>query len=145
MTEDSPGREYAGDRLSELVKHEHQCMQRLMDDIQGNTNPADLRTLLEEFRACLVGHYKLDEAEDGLFDSIQKAAPRFASQIARMKAEHQDFVAAVDALLERFPDASSKAELQKSIVDLVARKRQDDSEESELLFESIERDLGGLG
>ena len=145
MTEHSPGQRLDSDKLRELVERERETTQRLVDGIQNNTDPSVLRTLLLEFRSELTDHFGLEEAEDGLFDAIEEAAPHFAMNIARRKSEHREFVAELDGLLARFPDTSSRAELSESIASLVQRMRRHDNKENVLLLDSMETDIGGLG
>ena len=145
MTEHSPVQRHVSDKLRKLIKHERETMRKLVDGIQDNTDPSVLRTSVQEFRAALVGQFSLEEAEDGLFEAIEEAAPHFAANVARRKAEHRKFVAELDELLVRFPDTSSRAEFRRSIADLVQRVQQHDNKENTLLLDSVETDIGGLG
>lgn len=143
---DSPAREAAeADSMRERVRREHQHLHRLTVTIVETTDLASLPALLREFRETLVAHHALDEADDGLFDSIRAEAPHLSHRVAEMQREHAEFVARLDELLPGASDQTSRDETHRAVTELIERMREHDAEENALLLDSVETDIGGCG
>jgi hypothetical protein len=110
---------------------------------------ADVVTRLRSLAGMIDEHVEMTERPKGLYDEITGRAPRLASQIERLKAEHPEMRDATAELLGRFeatpigdawPIADARDGLQRLLGRLVRHRQHG----ADLVWEAYNLDIGGI-
>jgi hypothetical protein len=110
---------------------------------------ADVVTRLRSLAEMIDEHVEMTERPKGLYDEITGRAPRLASQIERLKAEHPEMRDATAELLGRFeatpigdawPIADARDGLQRLLGRLVRHRQHG----ADLVWEAYNLDIGGI-
>lgn len=80
------------------LDHQYEAIRDFLGDVPGR--PEVIRQRFAQLAALLECHFAREE-EDGYFDEIIELAPRLASQVAMLQAEHDDLLCRLQRFDER--------------------------------------------
>ncbi len=101
---------------------------------------------LEEIRLALIDHVEVTEGPGGLFDDIQRDEPRFATEIALIREEHEGIdealdkaVMTVDAALEM--DSFDPDPVRRRVMTLLGRISLHRQRGADLVYDAYNVDI----
>jgi hypothetical protein len=110
-------------------------------------------TVLKELidvREAFDQHIEVTESPDGLYDEILERAPRLGGNVRRLREEHPEIAASVNAMVERFeheevgsdawPLERARDDLQRQIGQVIRHRQRG----ADLVWEAYNVDIGGL-
>lgn len=110
-----------------------------------------LLVLLEEFRDQLAMHFTLEEAF-GYFEDAIDVAPRLSESVERLRAQHADLfgmlvhlVAEAESLLTHRASTEHIDALIERLQDFDSALSDHELQESQLMLEALDTDIGGEG
>ena len=108
-----------------------------------------VRAALTELAHDLRDHVELTEGEGGLYDDIQRSAPRLSRKVEQLLEDHRVVLAEVERLLgerdeglEGEEAVLAHREAATRLVGLLVRHRQ---RGSDMVWEAYDLDIGGSG
>jgi hypothetical protein len=110
-------------------------------ELWGKQVAQDLDTL----REALTEHVDITEGDNGLLAQIMEDAPRLASAIDVILADHAELCEAVDQIqdtLDHTPDQTH--DIRAGIIDALARLTAHRHRGADLVFDAYNVDIGGL-
>lgn len=93
-------------------------------------------------------HISLTERSGGLYDSARTAAPRLATEAARLVREHAGLRQAIESCVAGFTEDADGADpeaLREGVTDLVGQLVRHRQRGGDLVYEAYAVDLGGRG
>jgi hypothetical protein len=136
------------------IKHQHDALRnklrQIHDVLAGPEIAVDqIESLLHEFERALKNHFSNEEESAGFFESVTAHAPRLAYQAGKLCAEHEALLHKA-AELCRFAAAGSPSvswwrELSARCHEYSWQLMHHENEESRLLQQAYQEDLGGVG
>lgn len=105
-----------------------------------------VRAALTELAHDVREHIALTESEGGLYDDLRVRAPRLASRIDSLAADHAHFLAEVDRLLDERDEGLTGDAVtahREAATELVSRLTRHRQRGSDLIYEAYEVDIGG--
>jgi hypothetical protein len=138
--------------VAEKVKNEHAALSQKLRRIHAalavqKMDADELADLLHEFQYALTVHFSHEEETEGFFAAVTAHAPRLAQHADRLCNEHEALLHKADELC-RFAVANSPSltwwrELSTRCHDFSRRLMQHENQESQLLQQAYQEDLGG--
>lgn len=107
---------------------------------------AGVRRALLGLRKAFIEHLAVTEAPGGLFDEIVKDAPRLIRRTQVLAEEHTGLASDVDgalAMVDREGLRPPIPEIREKILDLLSKLDRHRQAGSDLVYESLEVDIGG--
>jgi Hemerythrin HHE cation binding domain len=98
---------------------------------------------LAEVCAAWDRHVAITESPAGLFAQIRADAPALAPRITRLRREHKQLRAALDAVTSNI--GSDPRGVRERVVDIVAKLARHRQHGSDVIYEAYSVDLGGHG
>jgi hypothetical protein len=129
------------------LEEDHRHVEALLDRVESTTVPWRLTPLLEDLHKVLTRHFRLEEAKGGLLDTVTDVAPRHASRVEALIADHGKILDALAALIrdtEAHPNGPPEAMLREA-KRLIDRLRRHEEEENLILEDGYLTDLGHPG
>jgi hemerythrin-like domain-containing protein len=136
---------------------EHAVLRRLMTELRGICTESPktgvfawvdrLRDRFEHFEAHYIRHMALEEKEGYLAPVLNEARPTLDKEIARLQAEHPQFITMMASIraqmLKLAPsDALLIRDLCARLAQLLGYIEQHEQEEDLLLIDGVNRDIG---
>jgi hemerythrin-like domain-containing protein len=123
---------------------EHRRIRELARQMEETTELRELLVRVGELRALLIGHFLVEEAEGGLYDTIRSMAPRQLGRVAQLEREHQTLVAAIDAVVARAHAclAGPVAEVLRQASEIARTLRSHEAAEDDIMIDTLYTDLG---
>jgi hemerythrin len=141
-----------GQDVAEKIKCEHEALRDKLRQIHavlaGREIAADeIAVLLREFQSALAVHFSNEEESEGFFESVTAHSPRLAHRAGQLCIEHETLMRKATELC-RFASAGSPSmtwwrELSSRCHEFSRQLMQHESEESKLLQQAYQDDLGG--
>lgn len=126
-------------RPSEQIREEHGGIKTLLSQLEGANGLPVLLEVVAVLRNTLKGHFAFEESENGMTSVVRDNAPERMDELDALFTEHATLAADLDAL------ETAARDLMKSRDAFVARVREHEAKESDLLSSSLYDDLGGYG
>ncbi len=123
------------DPRSGLLQHHE--LNGALKRLRQSSDLENLRPLLQDLKNLLPRHFEAEEHIDGLFDSIERKAPRLSNQVQECREEHRHLLATLEELSER------TAGLRRDTRKFLRQLRGHEAKETEMLNDSMYIDLGG--
>jgi len=131
--------------LDPEIAREHEAINTTLQKLDDTTDPQALRPLLEELGALLEGHFKREEAKDGLHASISRTAVNLLPDLKGLFKEHREMSRTLDRLLEKSDRLSRLAsELEDGTRELIQKLRDHEAHENQLFVDAL-YDVHGAG
>lgn len=155
---DEPHTPAVSETFAEARRRRADLHQALIDLERATSSPAvgrepdwstDVVRRLQGLAAMLDDHVEMTERPKGLYDEISGRAPRLASKIEQLKAEHPDLRDKTADLLRRFestpigdtwPVGEARDDLQRLLGRLVRHRQLG----ADLVWEAYNLDIGGI-
>ena len=118
---------------------EHQDLNGVLRQVHDTAELPAIRPLLAHLQELLRRHFRAEEGNDGLFDSIQKRAPRLRVKVEECRQEHRELLKFLKGLINQ------TFVMQRDAKRFVQQLRDHEAKESELINDSMYVDLGGRG
>jgi hypothetical protein len=107
---------------------------------------AGVRRTLIKLRKAFIDHLAVTEAPGGLFEEIIKDSPRLIHRTQELREEHTELASAIDGALVSVAREGRNPpipETREAILDLLSRLDRHRQASSDLVYESLEIDIGG--
>ena len=113
---------------------------RLLDE------PALLEEELPRLEALLLEHFADEEGPEGLFEKVMRSAPEALRSVEALQREHTTLLILLQHVLSRVQRQQQDFELTRmALEDLCVRIVRHESNETSLIQEALQTDLGGSG
>jgi hypothetical protein len=136
----------------EKIKQEHDALRDKLRRINAYLAGPDIAAgeiaeLVHEFRSALAVHFSNEEETEGFFESVTTHAPRLTHQAGTLFTEHKALMSKAGELC-RFASAGSPSvtwwrELRARCREFSRQLMHHESEESKLLQQAYQEDIGG--
>lgn len=101
-----------------------------------------LRARLGATQAHVTEHFRFEEA-NGYMDVVRKREPRLERTIQHLAEEHRQLARTLDALIGQASEATSLSDpLRDGVRDWIARVRQHEDHENDLIQNAFNLDIG---
>ena len=132
---------------SEALARAHAALREELNGLEGAAHapaevlPLELRNDLERVRACLLEHFRFEEA-NGYMNHVLRRAPNLERTAEQLRQEHWALAQALDALLEEasHPRLAGPV-LRDRVLVWLEQVRAHESRENLLAEEAFNRDL----
>lgn len=139
--------------VAEKIRQEHDELRGKLRQIHAalavrDVEAEELRELLHEFQYALAVHFSNEEESEGFFESVTAHAPRLTHDAGQLCNEHDELMHKATELC-RFAMAGSPSmawwrELSSRCHEFSKQLMHHESEESQLLQQAYQEDLGGV-
>jgi len=132
------------ERAQKEVAVDHQFLKMGLSWLASAREEGAIASMLDDLDEYLKHHFDAEEREGGFFDAVLEKAPRHASHVEELKAEHGHMleqISAIRASIEAPYKEASEALLEK-VADFVRTMRDHEKREASLLQDAFGRDVG---
>jgi hypothetical protein len=117
-----------------LGRVEHAFILRTAARIERADDRSTLLALLEQLEPYLHLHFMTEEGPRGFFETVSRAAPECAEQVAALRRDHRVILAELETLLSRIArEAAVGDDLRVAIDAFVRRMRDHEADEVRLM------------
>jgi hemerythrin len=132
-------------QAAEHIQAQHDDLRGLVEGLRRIRDMDVLVPQLRALRQSLIRHFAQEEGPEGFRPIVTQSAPHHLDHMHRLFDEHKGFLTTLTLLVERAE--AKREEERKEILEevgmFVDRLRVHESEESQLLSETLYTDLGG--
>jgi hypothetical protein len=127
------------------IAREHRQIRAVVAEIEATADLEVLLPRLGELRELLEVHFAREEAPDGLHQVVDGTAPRLATSVQALFAEHREMLALLAGISQRARACleGPVADVRRSAAELCRRLHEHEAAETDLLAGAVYEDIGG--
>jgi len=123
------------------IRDLHHSLPALLDRLERERDGLSVLLQLRALRDALEPHFRNEEAPGGLFEELQGLRPDLGPDVGTLATQHEEILAALDALL--LPDPEADLPSRSEVLEKIRRHQRNEDELVQLAYGfRIEGDLG---
>lgn len=132
------------ERARKEVAVDHQFLEMGLSWLSSARREGAIASMIDDLSEYLKAHFEAEERRGGFFEAVVGAAPRHASRVEELRAEHAELLeqlAAVRGAIQA-PYKEASAEVLERVAAWVKRMRDHEKREGSLIQDAFNRDVG---